>query len=284
MKSLFLSTLAPAVSIESSFRQASVQTGIGFDFLLRTAERESGLKPDAKSGTSSALGLFQFVEQTWLDVMKEDGLRFGLGNLSSQILQHPSGDFFVDDPVVRRRIMDLRSDPLVSSLMAGALAERNASVLEIKLERNPNPGELYIAHFLGASGCVRLIKTINQSPGISADILFPHAADANFDVFYKKDGQARSAEQVYDFLVSSHENTRKTVFLYETAGNLESRKFASGTGLSPEDIKMVRSHETPAVPFSWIWPTTGLSPYLPLERKINQNAAHALYTTQMKAE
>ena len=52
--------------VESAVRSAAGVTGVDFGFLLRTAKRESGFNPLAHAGSSSAAGLFQFVEQTWM--------------------------------------------------------------------------------------------------------------------------------------------------------------------------------------------------------------------------
>ncbi|HLV85239.1 MAG TPA: transglycosylase SLT domain-containing protein [Devosia sp.] len=45
---------------------AGDRNGVDFDYLLQTAMRESSLNPQAKAQTSSAVGLFQFLESTWL--------------------------------------------------------------------------------------------------------------------------------------------------------------------------------------------------------------------------
>ena len=52
--------------VEAAIRRASNATGVDADFLLKTARRESALNPSAKARTSSAAGLVQFIEQTWL--------------------------------------------------------------------------------------------------------------------------------------------------------------------------------------------------------------------------
>ena len=54
--------------IQSAIASASSKTGIDFDYLLSQAKVESGLNANAKAGTSSASGLYQFVEQSWLAV------------------------------------------------------------------------------------------------------------------------------------------------------------------------------------------------------------------------
>ena len=52
-----------------AIRQAASETGTDFDYLWRTAKRESGLDPSARASTSSATGLFQFTNQTWLSMV-----------------------------------------------------------------------------------------------------------------------------------------------------------------------------------------------------------------------
>ena len=47
--------------VQAAIAQASSKTGVDFDYLLGQAKVESGLNPNAKAGTSSASGLYQFV-------------------------------------------------------------------------------------------------------------------------------------------------------------------------------------------------------------------------------
>src|SRR3954468_2883035 len=63
--------------VEAAIQRASQATGVDFRFLMKTAGRESGLDPRARSGASSAAGLFQFVEQTWLSTLKNHGSKYG---------------------------------------------------------------------------------------------------------------------------------------------------------------------------------------------------------------
>src|SRR3569832_820214 len=67
--------------IIAALKQASAATGSDFHYLLGTAMRESSLKPQAQSSTSSATGLFQFVGQTWLGLVKEHGAKYGFGGI-----------------------------------------------------------------------------------------------------------------------------------------------------------------------------------------------------------
>lgn len=194
--------------IRQALRQASAETGVGFDYLLKTATRESGLDPQAQASTSSASGLFQFVEQTWLATVKEEGPAHGLGELATHIERGGDGRYQVADAEAREAILNLRSDPKVSAVMAGALTQRNGAELTQSLGRQPSPGELYIAHFLGSGDGARLIKLAEQTPKAAAAEIFPRAAAANRAIFFAGDGTARPAHDVYDALIARHGATQ----------------------------------------------------------------------------
>jgi hypothetical protein len=198
-----------ASRVTGAIRDAARATGASFDYLLKTAIRESSLDPNAASSSSSATGLFQFIDQTWLATMKNDGAALGYGQYADSIVQNPSGSYAVADPTQRREIMQLRKDPQTAAAMAGAFTKRNASRLRETLGRPPTDGELYIAHFLGSSGANRLISAAIRSPEISAAALFPEGARANRAIFFNKDGSARSVAHVYNVLVSKHQENSK---------------------------------------------------------------------------
>src|SRR3954470_12040517 len=193
-----------ATRVTGAIRDAARATGAGFDYLLNTALRESNLNPNAKNKGSSATGLFQFIDQTWLATMKQSGASLGYGKYADAISKTSSGRYVVNDPATRNEIFALRKDPTANSLMAGAFANSNAKVLTERLGRKPTDGELYMAHFLGASGASRFIRAAEANPNGKAAAYFPRAAHANASVFYEKSGAARSLKQVYAGLVSRH--------------------------------------------------------------------------------
>jgi hypothetical protein len=190
--------------VTSAIRSASRTTGTTFDFLLRTAIRESSLDPSAAAKTSSARGLYQFIESTWLATVKEEGPKYGLGGYAAAIERGPGGQYFVRDPIARGQILKLREDPAVASVMAGALANRNAAELSGALGRRPNASELYLAHFLGASGAKRLIELQRSNPNASAAAAFPDAARANQSIFFTQEGKPRTAGAVFAALTEHH--------------------------------------------------------------------------------
>ncbi len=194
------------VAVTGAIRQAAQATGTSFHYLLATAQVESGLDPQAGAATSSARGLFQFVEQTWLGTMKQSGAALGYGRYADAISKTPSGRYDVADPALRREILKLRTDPAVNAVMAGAVTQANAALLSRKLGRSPSEGELYLAHFLGAGGAARLISLAADNPRASAASYFPIAAQANGPIFYDRaTGVPRSLAQVRDILTARYD-------------------------------------------------------------------------------
>jgi hypothetical protein len=183
--------------VEAAIQRASNATGVDFGFLLGAAKRESGYNPGARASTSSAAGLFQFVEQTWLSTLKSHGSKYGYARYADMIQKAPDGRFFVQGgPEARRTVMDLRLDPHAASLMAGELASDHASYLRGRVGRDPTAGELYAAHVLGPQGSARLIDAVRASPLAPAAALFPEAAQANRALFYRA-GRPASVGELY---------------------------------------------------------------------------------------
>lgn len=183
----------------AALKQASAATGSNFDYLLGTAMRESGLKASAQAPTSSASGLFQFTQQTWLGMIKQHGADFGLGSYANAIHQDDDGRYHVSDKEDRQAILALRNDPKTASLMAGEYANDSRCEMEGKLGRSVCSGELYAAHFLGPEAACRLIRLNNAKPDSSAADAFPEAAGANRNVFYNRDGSPKTVHEVYDW-------------------------------------------------------------------------------------
>jgi hypothetical protein len=182
--------------VESAIQRASDATGVDFGFLLGTAKRESGYNPSAHASTSSAGGLFQFVDQTWLSTLKQHGAKYGYARYASLIERGVDGRYHVANGDARKAVMDLKLDAHAASLMAGELASDHAAYLRGRVGRDPTSGELYAAHFLGPAGSARLIEANRSTPAASAASLFPDAAAANRSIFYH-DGRPATVSEVY---------------------------------------------------------------------------------------
>ena len=188
--------------VEAAIQRASSATGVDFGFLMHAAKRESGYNPNARARTSSAAGLFQFVDQTWLATLKQHGAKYGYARYADLIQQGAHGRYYVPGAEARATVMDLRLDPHAAALMAGELAADHAAYLRGRVGREPTAGELYIAHVLGPQGSARLIDAVRASPGANAAAMFPEAAGANRGIFYR-DGRPATVAQVYANLTAA---------------------------------------------------------------------------------
>jgi hypothetical protein len=192
------------VRIAGAIKQAASTTGTSFEYLLATAKMESDFNPTAGASTSSAHGLYQFIDQTWLGTVKEAGAQLGYGQYADAITKSSSGSYSVGDPGARNAILKLRDDPAAASSMAAVLTQSNSFKLTGKIGRRPTDGELYMAHFMGVGGAAKLINSAEDNPQASAARLFPNAAAANRSIFYDHSGQARSVSEVYSVLTARY--------------------------------------------------------------------------------
>jgi hypothetical protein len=195
-------------SVTGAIRKAAQATGTSFDYLLATARVESDLNPNLTMRSSTATGLFQFIEQTWLGTLKQAGPAFGYGNYANAISQTASGRYVVADPALRNEIMQLRKDPAANALMGGVFTQQNAAVLASRLGRTPSEGELYIGHFFGPYAGAKAIALARSNPTANAAEIFPAAAAANRPIFYDKQGNARSIAGVRDELIRRYQVAR----------------------------------------------------------------------------
>lgn len=184
--------------VVSAIKAAAQKTGVNFAYLMEQAAAESSFRPDAKAKTSSASGLYQFIERTWLGMVRDHGEKYGLSDYAASI--DTKGR--VKDPALRKEILALRNDPETAALMAGEFAAENKRYLEQFGDRIGDIGatELYFAHFLGAGGAAAFLKANKTNPMAAAADIMPQAARANYNVFYNsKTGKPRTVAEVYDF-------------------------------------------------------------------------------------
>ncbi len=166
---------APA-AVLAALGEAARRTGADFDTLFRIARLESGFRPAARASTSSAEGLFQFIEQTWLSTLGRFGAAHGLSAAS------------------RAEALALRRDPLAAALLAGEHLADNGRKLAARLGRAVEPVELYLAHFLGPAGAGQFLETLARAPQTLAARLNPAAARANRAIFEGPGGPRTVAE------------------------------------------------------------------------------------------
>jgi hypothetical protein len=192
---LLPATLNDRSGVRAAIARAADRTGVDFDYLLNQAKTESGLDPDARARTSSASGLYQFIDQSWLGVVKQHGAKHGMAWAADAIRQR--GGRFTVDPAMRQAVFDLRDQAEPAALMAGEFANDNAEGLSRALGRQPSATDLYFAHFMGLNGASRFLRAAGTNPEAPAANAFPREARANRSIFYTRSGEARSMGEVY---------------------------------------------------------------------------------------
>lgn len=181
-----------------SILKAAHVTGVDPVYMMTLADVESSLSPEAKAPTSSAEGLFQFIDRTWLETVHVHAAAYGF-EAAANAIKLVDGDPVVIDEKDRDWIMSLRCDPYFSALMAGELIKDVESALRAQGERELAEAELYLAHFLGAKSAVRFLEALDQDPDTKAASLFPKAAKANASLFMDGKGRKRRAVSVAEF-------------------------------------------------------------------------------------
>lgn len=180
--------------------KASDETGANSGYLLHIALRESGLVLGAKAPTSSATGPFQFIQQTWYQVLGKYGAKHKLDAEVALLTKQSNGNYKPVSEEARVELLTLRTDPYVAALMAGELTMENKAALTKSLGRTPAHGELYASHVLGASNAVKLVQTRDKAASTSAASILPTAAASNRWLFYTSGGKARSVASLFDEL------------------------------------------------------------------------------------
>jgi len=195
-------------AVRNAVADASARTGVDFSYLMHKAAAESSFNVDAAAKTSSAKGLYQFIDQTWLAMVDRYGYKHGLGQYADAIEKGANGRYRITDEAQRDTIMDLRFDAKAAANMAAEFAAENQRHLESKLDRDLGATDLYLAHFLGAGGASTFLQEMERNPNANAAQLMPEAAKANLNVFYDRStGEARSLAEVYDFFAGKFDES-----------------------------------------------------------------------------
>lgn len=105
---------------------------------------ESGGKANAKNPLSSAYGNGQFINSTWLSLIKETKPELAQGRSDADLLE-------------------LRGDKILGREMVAAYAAKNSTYLKSQ-GIDANPGNVYLAHFLGPQGAAAVLKADPNTP------------------------------------------------------------------------------------------------------------------------
>ncbi len=152
--------------------------------LMAVADKESSFITAVQAKTSSATGLFQFIERTWLGVMRDFGPKYGYDKDAALVVPDGNDRPSIQDQAERTRILDMRRDPYLSAVMAGEMLKRDAARISLKIGRELSLGEVYLAHFLGPEDAENFLSRVVEKPTAAAATLLPGPARANRSIFF----------------------------------------------------------------------------------------------------
>lgn len=192
------------VDFGTQVHRAAKGKGADFTTILSKAAGESRLDNSAKNPRSTATGAFQFVERTWLDLVRRHGDAIGRSDLAAAVTVI-DGKPTVRDPALRKTILDMRKDPTTAAMMTARYAEENRTALRRGIGRDPAQAELAMAHLLGAHGAIKLLTA---SPDTPTDQIVAGAVRANPTLFHDATGRVRTAAEARDFLTRKFDAER----------------------------------------------------------------------------
>lgn len=135
---------------------------VGFDPVIgaTTAAVESKFDPKAGAGTSSAKGLFQFIDETWQTMLDRYGKTYGIAPNTSPY------------------------DARANAILGMRYLKNNYEYLKHKVPGRPiDDVSLYAAHFLGPYGAKQLLTAPLTAP--SSTVVSAKSIRANKSVFYE---------------------------------------------------------------------------------------------------
>ena len=188
--------------IVAAIRLSSIRTGVDFSYLMKLAAAESNFKPNSKSATSSATGIYQFTRDTWLNTLKTHGAKYGLIGDYAANIDHYETVYGYQRPIVRdeaiyQHLLALRKNPRVSAIMAAETVRDSERLLAHSFGRKPTQTDLYLTHFLGNNDAITFLQSLEQNPDVHALEIFPEAASSNQSIFHARSSEPRTVNEVY---------------------------------------------------------------------------------------
>ncbi len=170
--------------------ETSKYTGIDAGTLATVAMMESSMDANARAGTSTAKGLFQFINSTWKSMMGKHGAEYGVPSNASPY------------------------DPAASALMGAEYLKGSRDAAATVTEGDPTITDLYMGHFLGHGGMRRFIRNMRKDPSRIAEMDFRDQAKANPKIFRDKQNRPLSYRGVYNLMANKTRNNSVSASRY----------------------------------------------------------------------
>jgi hypothetical protein len=191
--------------------EAEINAIVSDDFMEKVALSESSGQADATNPKSSAVGRFQFLEETFLEQLYKHGEELGYGHLSRFIAHTETGrganlrhHYNVPDAAARREVLDSRNDPVLSEKLAEAYMKDNLLELNDILPERKIPlseAVAYMTHHFGVGGTVEIVEALEDNPSKSfRSVAGASVCNSNEAICYKLNGKPRTVAEVHQLL------------------------------------------------------------------------------------
>lgn len=197
-----------------AIKAVAAATGVDENLMLGIAYQESRLVANAGAKGSSAKGLFQFIDTTWISAVDKYATRAGL------------------DPVLLKRGMgtanDPRFNPVWNSIIAAFHLTDMYKQAKKDLGRDPLPEEVYMYHGFGAGGAKYFLSKRDNEDSVAVTLgsSIKNYPKSNRAWFYNSDGSTKTVGGVKAFF-------RDKVALYFTEKKLGDYNTAFGMKPNP---------------------------------------------------
>lgn len=204
--------------VKDLFAQVSKVIGVDPGILARMAYQESKFDNNAGAATSSAKGMFQFIDSTWADYARKLSTKFGIqgANIRNPVHNALAGAMFLKD-----NLEAIKSEVKSANLPLDTTAA-------------------YSAHFMGTGGAKKFFKAIAANPDTPiSQVLEGKALTANRSLAERKGGGWKTVAEFYNTLREKMENRQSAEF------EKESRQLAGATAKQVSDADYGQMHANP---------------------------------------
>lgn len=243
--------------------EVAKMTGVDPKVLINMCAIESKFDPQARPFNprtgkylSSAVGLMQFLKNTWAEQLRAHGAKYGIA------LGTPP------------------TDARANALMGAEYIKSNMKYLKNHVKRDLTATDIYLAHFLGPEGAAKFLKIDKDTP---AEMFMPEEAKANPGVFRDKSDRSRTASEIYNHFTKKMANQAKSLgvsdlMISKPVTDISDSKLTKDTPLSKVNNTISRSVSNE--PSS---NTTNASIVMPASKSAATDSIKSVVNTQLKA-
>lgn len=240
---------------------ASQETGASFELLIIKAMLESDLGEHTIAPNSSARGIFQYIDSTWLALIKQHGEHIGYKPYADALeMDIVKNQFNVteDSSFSRNDILKLRYNSRITALIKSyQILDEQKTLHNYKNNQTVHITDHYIVHMMGLP-LAKMFYKLQQSesaiiPASLTNRMFEKAIASNKNFFYDDDGNGLNAMQIYSKFEQRSKNQIKALHeidnLYGSGENVKAPPCMIQETNADFNIKTVSSTYTDTTPY-----------------------------------